>query len=312
MPDSVTLRIGYVPEHFSTPLHFAKVHFKLSGTLIPFPSGTGQMITAIENDELDIGIGLTEGWIAHLGRATSHPSPSNIRLVGTYVETPLCWAISTGRDRDIHNVSELKGKNAGVSRIGSGSHIMSFVLADQQGWLPPPAERSQSGREGPSWPEPFSFVPLHAFANLRAGVNDSTADFFMWEHFTSKRYHDNGSIKRVGEIYTPWPSWMITVQKQYLKQTEGQIALNEFLTKLDMGIGYFNAHQDEAVKYISTELDYSKEDAQEWLGTVRFANGVKGVSKEIVEKTIEVLKKGGTLGSDRNHEAKWMIGIEKK
>ena len=31
----------------------------------------------------------------------------------------------------------------------------------------------------------------------------------MWEHFTSKRYYDNGGIKRVGEIYTPWSSWKI-------------------------------------------------------------------------------------------------------
>ena len=37
---SSPLRIGFVPEHFSTPLHFAQKHFGLEATLIPFPSGT--------------------------------------------------------------------------------------------------------------------------------------------------------------------------------------------------------------------------------------------------------------------------------
>jgi TRAP-type uncharacterized transport system substrate-binding protein len=39
--------------------------------------------------------------------------------VGTYVESPLRWAISTGKERaDINGVSDLKGKRVGVSRIG--------------------------------------------------------------------------------------------------------------------------------------------------------------------------------------------------
>ena len=40
-------------------------------------------------------------------------------MVGTYVETPLCWAISTGAGReDVSGVEDLKGKKIGVSRIG--------------------------------------------------------------------------------------------------------------------------------------------------------------------------------------------------
>lgn len=40
-------------------------------------------------------------------------------LVGTYVESPLRWAISTGKERsDVRSVQDLKGKRAGVSRIG--------------------------------------------------------------------------------------------------------------------------------------------------------------------------------------------------
>lgn len=84
---SKPLRIGYVPEHFSTPLHFAQKHFGLDAELITFPSGTGHMITSLQFGEIDVGIGLTEGWVAGLGKEGQE---GGYRLVGTYVETPLC------------------------------------------------------------------------------------------------------------------------------------------------------------------------------------------------------------------------------
>lgn len=87
------LRIGFVPEHFSTPLHFAQKHFGLDATLIPFPSGTGHMVTALRAGEIDVGIGLTEGWIAGLGKEGVE-GDGGYRLVGTYVETPLCRSLS--------------------------------------------------------------------------------------------------------------------------------------------------------------------------------------------------------------------------
>jgi hypothetical protein len=87
--DGALLRIGYVPEHFSTPIYFAQRHFGLNAQLVTFPSGTGHMIAALRAGEIDIGIGLTEGWVAGLGH--EHVvGDGGYRLVGTYVETPLC------------------------------------------------------------------------------------------------------------------------------------------------------------------------------------------------------------------------------
>jgi ABC-type proline/glycine betaine transport system substrate-binding protein len=91
MASSQPLRVGFVPEHFSTPLHFAQKHFGLDAELIPFPSGTGHMITALQAGEIDVGIGLTEGWVAGLGKAQQQgDQDGGFKLVGTYVETPLC------------------------------------------------------------------------------------------------------------------------------------------------------------------------------------------------------------------------------
>lgn len=274
------LRIGFVPEHFSTPLHYATKYFGLSAELTPFPSGTGHMITSLRAGEIDIGIGLTEGWVAGLGKGEG-----GYKLVGTYVETPLCWAISTGPKREINSIADLKNGKIGVSRIGSGSYVMGFVLADQQGWLTPSSSSSP----------PFEVIPLQTFEKLRNGVNDSTADFFMWEHFTSKRYYDNGEIKRVGEIYTPWSSWKI-VASMSIPSSDSR--LEELFTALDKGIEYFEAHEDENVKYISTALDYSEEDAREWLKTVKFAKNTKGVDVGVIQKTVQTLQKAGVLGEE--------------
>jgi len=303
------LRIGFVPEHFSTPLEFAKKHYGLDAKLLPYPSGTGHMVTALQAGEIDIGVGLTEGWIAALGKAQAAKQDAGFSVVGTYVETPLCWAISTGAKRELEGIKDLKGKKVGVSRIGSGSYVMSFVLADQQGWL-------DTSSDNP----PFPVEVLNTFSNLRNGVNDSTADFFMWEHFTSKRYYDNGEIKRIGEIYTPWSSWKIVAANHLLHPKNGSSGSNashprltteleDVLEKINKGVKHFEENQEEAVQYISTELDYSEEDAREWLKTVRFAKDVKGVEKQVVDKTVGILQKAGVLGGEVDTSA--MIGLER-
>jgi ABC-type nitrate/sulfonate/bicarbonate transport system substrate-binding protein len=303
-------RPNKLTEHFSTPLEFAKKHYGLDSQLLPYPSGTGHMVTALQAGEIDIGVGLTEGWIAALGKAQAAKEDAGFRVVGTYVETPLCWAISTGaRREELTCIQDLKGKKVGVSRIGSGSYVMSFVLADQQGWLD---TRSNS--------PPFPVEPLNTFSNLRDGVNDSTADFFMWEHFTSKRYYDNGEIKRIGEIYTPWSSWKIVASKDLLHPANWTSTSNaskpalkdkleDVMSKINKGVQHFQENQEEAVQYISTKLDYSEEDAREWLKTVRFAQDVRGVDAEVVSKTVGILQKAGVLGDQVDQSA--MIGLER-
>ncbi|TQS32217.1 hypothetical protein Golomagni_07475 [Golovinomyces magnicellulatus] len=293
------LRIGYVPEHFSTPLHFALTHYGLNATVTPFPSGTGHMVTALRAGEIDIGIGLTEGWIAGLGKEGVE-GDGGYRLVGTYVDTPLSpttigWAISTGAKRpEITSVDSLKGGKIGVSRIGSGSYVMGFVLADQQGWL------SQGE-------QPFSdAVVLNNFQTLRNAVNSGEADFFMWEHFTSKKFYDSGEIRRVGEIYTPWSSWKIVASTK-IPGGASDPRIKDLFSKLDQGVTHFNKNPEEAIKYISTNLDYSEEDAREWMKTVKFPSSTAGVKPEVVENCVGILRKAGVLVEGKGMQAEEMV-----
>lgn len=177
---------------------------------------------------------------------------------------------------------------------------MGSVLADQQGWL--------SGSNA----APYSdFVILNTFENLRKAVNSGEADFFMWEHFTSKRYYDSGEIRKVGEIYTPWSSWKIVASTKLVRDGQLDLRLHNLFEKLDQGIKHFNENKEEAVKYISTELDYSEEDAREWLKTVRFPDHTEGVDLGVVEKTVEVLRKAGVLTAGKGIEPGSMVAKQR-
>lgn len=129
-----TLKVAYIPEHFSTPLFFAqqqgyyKAH-DLSIEFVKVPEGSGRLINLLNSNEVDIAIGLTEAFIADIAKGNE-----NIHVLDTYVKSPLLWAVSTGSNRD--DVTDAKQlKRIGVSRIGSGSYVMSFVLAHQLGFL---------------------------------------------------------------------------------------------------------------------------------------------------------------------------------
>jgi len=249
------------------------------------------MAAALKDDTIDVAIGLTEGFVADLGKTNAKKETPAYKLVGTYVDSPLCWAVSAGSKSSINDVKELNGKRVGVSRIGSGSYVMSYVLADQHGWL-------QSSKS------PFEVVPLGDFKALRHGVNEGdTADFFMWEHFTTKKFYDNGELKRIGEIYTPWPSWMIAARNS----TDERLQI--MAEKINQGVEWFREHREESIEHITSTMEYSKEDAEAWLKTVTFSDNVRGVDAGIVDSTIQVLQKAGVL-DEKNGGSGEMIGIK--
>src|SRR5271163_4719814 len=135
MSATKAVRIGYVPEHYLLPLHLAQPKFPFPVDLVPFPSGTGHMITSLRADLIDLAIGLTEGWVAGLLSAEGQEK-RGYSIVGSWVQNALRWAIVTGRNREeIRGVADLRTHSrVGVSRMGSGSHMMAVVLAQQEGW----------------------------------------------------------------------------------------------------------------------------------------------------------------------------------
>jgi ABC-type nitrate/sulfonate/bicarbonate transport system substrate-binding protein len=113
-----------------------------------------------------------------------------------------------------------------------------------------------------------------------------------------RKYYDTNEIKRIGEIYTPWPSWHIVAHSSVSKDVASVATLGAFLKALDEGVKHFNTHRNEAVDWIANNLDYTAEDAREWLKTVEFSKDVKRVEPEVVEKTVGILRKAGVIKDD--------------
>lgn len=275
------LRIGFIPEHFATPLAFADKHGFLAKRgienykLVPFPSGSGHLISALKNGEVEIVVGLTEAFVRGISGGDTE-----YEIVGEYVKSPLCWSISTGHSRnDLQSIDDLKkiagGANIGVSRIGSGSYVMSFVLALQE-----------------KFPDKFNFKVLDNFKNLRASVNDGTTDAFMWEYFTSKPYYDNGEIKPIGEIYTPWASWVVASSTKLPAEE-----VSNFILALQDGVNYYKTHEEEAIEYILSELDYNdRNDLELWAQRVEFSDNIGDFNKQAMfADTLETLKAANVL-----------------
>ncbi|KAK5953452.1 hypothetical protein OHC33_005396 [Knufia fluminis] len=297
MTSQQPIRIGYVPEHYLIPLHLAKSHFSEPVELIPFPSGTGHMITSLRSDEIDVGIGLTEGWVAGLMNAQGQKE-KGYSIVGSWVQNPLRWAIVTGRNRDdIDDVEDLKQhRRVGVSRMGSGSHVMAFVLADQKGWL-------RQGKDTKS--EGLVINPLGPFKDLRDGVTGAggqgaTADFFMWEHFTTKPYFDGDKtpLKHIGEIYTPWPSWHIAASTKSFPAPTSDQTLSKLFDCLDRGVDEFNKNPQSAIKRLvqgEFGCQYSEEDANEWLVSAKFFEKTRGVDTATMDGVIKTLEAANVI-----------------
>ncbi|KAL7266377.1 hypothetical protein RUND412_011077 [Rhizina undulata] len=183
-----------------------------------------------------------EIWTSNVDRSSPGRKAKSPRGIYTHHSSAMLGHLYGKERTDGAGVEKLRGGKLGVSRIGSGSYVMGYVLAHREGWL-------EEGKD------PFECVVLNDFLGLRKGVSDGTADAFMWEHFTSKRYYDLGQIRKIGQIYIPWPSWHIVARAPVLADPAGAKAIAEFLDGLNKGVRFFLENQGRTVEYIAANLN---------------------------------------------------------
>ncbi|TFK75182.1 periplasmic binding protein-like II [Pluteus cervinus] len=270
------LRVGYVREHFSSPLlQFEAVDKGNTFTLVECPSGTGQLISRLTNDEIDIAVALTDPLIAGIAKGSTA-----YKLVGSYVSTPLNWAVITGKETAYTSIQDLQNTKLGISRHGSGSQTMAYVMALQQGW---PTDSLQ-------------FQVNNDIAGLIASVNDGSTSAFMWEWFTTKPFVDAGQARFIGSVPTPWPSWMIAAHPSPGRAPKE--AVKTFLQGLTKYINSFNSEAGRAganQEFIKEKFGYPLEDIEAWLLTVGYPDDCAVIPGDVIRNTLEVLQKAGAI-----------------
>ncbi|GAA6006709.1 hypothetical protein JCM11491_003152 [Sporobolomyces phaffii] len=281
MSNPPKLRVGYVREHFSSPLlQLAERDDTIQ--LVECPSGTGQVMSRIKADEIDVAIALTESLLAGIAKQTAE-----FKLVGTYVTSPLQWAVIVGKDSKYEKLQDLEGEKIGISRIGSGSQVMASVMALNEGWT------DQDGKVSP-----IDFQVLDTFKNLRDGVNSGKAAAFMWEKFTTRPYLDE--VRFIGTVPTPWHSWAVVASAPTLAPSSPLVpVLEAFLSNLTASIAAFDApaaRAADSVKFVEATFGYPEADVRAWFDQVSYPHGpVREIERAMVEKTFKTLEAAGVL-----------------
>lgn len=245
------LKIAGVPEHFNLPWHlciengdFVKHDIALEWTDVP--EGTGKLCQMLRNGETDIAVILTEGIIKDI--VAGNPS----KIAQIYVQSPLIWGIHVAAKSPFETIGDLENKIVAISRYGSGSHLMAFVNAENEGW-----DTAN-----------LRFEIINTLDGAVEALTEGTADYFMWEHFMTKPIVDKGIFRRVGDCPTPWPSFVIAVRNEVL-ENEPQ-AIEKVLEIINAKTATF-----KQIPGIDSQLaeryNQKQDDINEWLNLTRWS-----------------------------------------
>ncbi len=203
------------------------------------------MTQGLREGELDMAIVLTEGIVAEIARGAA------LKIIQVYVASPLIWGIHVAAHSGITNIDEIRGRTYAISRYGSGSHLMAIVDAVQRGW---------------KVNEPV-FKVIQNLAGARSSLMAGESEVFFWEKFMTQPYVDSGEFRRIGEILTPWPCFMVAATDEILSARAVEVK------RL---LGVVQAHclalatNPDAANLISHRYGLLPQNVQDWLSHTRW------------------------------------------
>lgn len=257
-----------VPEHFNLPWHMAinDGAFEDRGielTWTDIPEGTGRMAKMLANQETDLAIILTEGLIKSISEGNQS------QIVQEYISSPLLWGIHVAYNSSYQSLDDLKNTKAAISRIGSGSHLMAFVNAQNQNW-----ETAN-----------LQFEIINNLDGAVEGLTNGSADYFMWERFTTKPLVDNKTFRRLDDCPTPWPCFVIAATANFIKEKKS--VLGHIIEVIHTYTSEFKMIPS-IDRTISVRYEQQINDVRDWLSKTVW--GQKQVTKEDVMKVQNRLK----------------------
>lgn len=273
------IKIAGVPEHFNLPWHlciengeFEAVGIDLQWTDVP--EGTGKMCQMLRDGETDIAVILSEGIVKDIN--AGNPS----KIVQVYVESPLIWGIHVAANSNFKTLSDLENKKVAISRLGSGSQLMAYVNANNQGWNT----------------EKLQFEIVNTIDGAVESLTKGESDYFMWERFMTKPLVDKGIFRRVADCPTPWPCFVIAVREEILKKHPNVIA--QILEIINITTQEFK-DIPSIDRTLATKYHQKIEDIQEWLRLTEWSQ--KPLSEKMLNKIqnqlfdLKIIEKKGTF-----------------
>jgi ABC-type nitrate/sulfonate/bicarbonate transport system substrate-binding protein len=274
-----TIKIAGVPEHFNLPWHlsiengdFEKENIDLQWTDVP--EGTGKMCQMLRDGETDIAVILTEGIVKDI--VAGNPS----KIVQVYVESPLIWGIHVAAKSNYKTLADLENTKVAISRLGSGSQLMAYVNADNQGWKT----------------DNLQFEIINTIDGAVEALTNGTADYFMWERFMTKPLVDKGIFRRIADCPTPWPCFVIAVREEVLEKNP--VLISKILAVINQTTQEFK-DIPSIDKTLASNYHQKIEDIQEWLSLTQWSQ--KPLAAEMLNKVqnqlfqLKIIDKKGTF-----------------
>ena len=269
-----TFRIVGVPEHFNFPFRqLAKFQpLENLGIRIDWKEesrGSGQMSQDLKEGKADMAILLTESFM----REFELGSP--FRILGFHVESPLNWGIHVKNSHPAETVQEITNKHFLVSRMGSGSHLMALALADSMSW------DNQN----------LNFEIVGNMDGAREAFENGNEGLFLWEKFTTAPQVRANSMKRIGEIPSPWPCFVMVVTEKALE--EFQDVILEIREEI-----YTISEKTKEIQglagILAKNYDLAVEDVEAWLPQTHWCTHPE-VSREKLLAAMDKMKTYGIL-----------------
>lgn len=274
-----TIKIAGVPEHFNLPWHLCIENgaFENEGIDLQWtdvPEGTGKLCQMLRNEETDIAVILTEGIIKDI--VAGNPS----KIIQVYVNSPLIWGIHVDAKSKYQTLSDLENTKVAISRIGSGSQLMAYVNAHNQGWKT----------------DNLQFEIINTIDGAVEALSNQTADYFMWERFMTKPLVDNGTFRRIDDCPTPWPCFVIAVRNEVLENHPETI--EKILEIINQTTSEFK-DIPSIDRTLSERYHQKLEDIQEWLSLTEWSQ--KQLTEQMLNKVqnqlleLSIIDKKGTF-----------------
>ena len=240
------VNIGGVPEHFNLAWYLTLKNGEYKEQNInlrwhDYSGGTGDMCNALRKKEIDIAVILTEGIIKDI--IEGNPS----KIVQTFVQTPLNWGIHVAHGSAYKSVKDLKGTKAAISRYGSGSHLMAFINAENNNW---------------DLEKDLNFEVIKDLEGAVKGLSTGTADYFLWEKFTTKPLVDTGTFRRIGNCPSPWPCFVIAVREDFIASNKEDL---QTILEIINNTTFEFKNIPSIDRTIANRYNQQLEDVQEWL-----------------------------------------------
>lgn len=206
-----------------------------------YKGGTGDMIKALESKQLNLAVLLTEGALK------ASLQSKNFKIIQIYVNTPLVWGVYCGVASKFKALSEVEKPDFCISRPGSGSHLMAYLLSKKLHWNS----------------EQLLFTEVGNFQGALDEFSKCPDKLFLWERFMTKPYVTNNDLRKLSEIPTPWPSFCIVANNDLVENNRSDLI--EIMTIISTYTYKFKQNTLESIDYISDYFNFSAHDMRDWI-----------------------------------------------